>query len=136
GAVPFSDPSAVRAVHADGMDLVEIGHRVIPLGDIANLYNWRDIAIHRIDRLETDELRLPRIGAYEAVFEVARVVVAEDLVLSATVPGALDHRGVVCGIGEDDTVRSLPSQRGNSRLIGHVSRREEQRSLLAVQVGK
>ena len=51
-------------------------------------------------------------------------------------PNALDHRGVVCGVGEDDTVRNLSGQRGNSRLIGDVSRREEQRSLLAVKVSK
>ena len=91
GAVPFSDPSAVRAVHPDGMDLVEIGHRVIPLGDIANLYNWRDIAIHRIYRLEADELRPPRIGARQAVLKVGGVVVAKKLVLGAAVPDTLDH---------------------------------------------
>ena len=61
---------------------------------------------------------------------------AENLVLGAAVPDALDHRGVVCGIGEDDTVRNLSGQRGNSRLIGDVSRGEEQRPLFAVEVGK
>jgi hypothetical protein len=46
------------------MDLVEIGHRAITLGDIANLCDWRDIAVHGVGRLETDELRPPRIGAH------------------------------------------------------------------------
>ena len=43
---------------------------------------------------------------------------------------------MVCRIREDDAVGNLSGQRGNGRLIGHVSRREEQRSLLAVEVGK
>src|SRR6266404_6501333 len=43
---------------------------------------------------------------------------------------------MVCRIGKDDAVGNLPGQRRNSRLIGHVSRREEQRSLLAVEIGK
>ena len=60
----------------------------------------------------------------------------ENLVLGAAMPNALDHRGVVCSVGEDDTVGNLSGQRGNSRLIGDVSRREEQRSLLAVKVSK
>ena len=43
---------------------------------------------------------------------------------------------MVSRIGKDDAVGDLSGQRGNSRLIGHVSRREEQRSLLTVQIGK
>ena len=72
------------------MDLVEIGHRAIPLGDIANLCDGCDIAIHRIDRLEADELRPPRIGARQAVLKVDGVVMAENLVLGAAVPDTLD----------------------------------------------
>ena len=89
--VAFGNPTASRPVHADRVNLVEISHRTVPLGDIANLCDRRDIAIHRIDRLETDELRLPRISAYQAVLKVDRVVVAENLVLGAAVPDALDH---------------------------------------------
>ena len=45
----------------------------------------------RIDRLEADELRPPRIGAHQAVLKVDGVVVAKDLVLGAAVPDTLDH---------------------------------------------
>jgi hypothetical protein len=59
------------------MDLVEIGHRAVPLGDIANLRDRCDIAIHRINRLEADELRPPRIGTHQAILKVDGVVVAK-----------------------------------------------------------
>ena len=61
---------------------------------------------------------------------------AKDLVVSAAMPDALDHRGVVCRVGKDDTVGNLSGQRGNSGLIRDVSRGEEQRPLLVVEVGK
>src|SRR6476660_2543171 len=76
-AVTFGDPTAARAVHANSMDLVEIGHRAIPLGDIANLCDRCDIAIHRIDRLEADELRPPRIGARQDAHTDRRAVPAD-----------------------------------------------------------
>ena len=98
GAVAFGDPGAASTVHAYSIDLAEIGHRAKPLGDLANLCDRRDIAIHRINRLETNELRAPRIGADQTVFEVVRIVMADDLIFGATVPDALDHRGVVGGI--------------------------------------
>src|ERR1700732_1859838 len=103
-AVAFGDPTAARAVTPTSMDLVEIGHRAIPLGDIANLCDGCDIAIHRIDRLEADQLRPPRIGAHQAVLKVDGVVMAENLVPGAAMADALDHRGVVSRIGEHDTV--------------------------------
>src|SRR4051794_8360279 len=68
-AVAFGDPIAARAVHANSMDLVEISHRAVALGDIANLCDGCDITIHRIDRLEANELRSPGIGTHQAVLE-------------------------------------------------------------------
>ena len=134
--VAFGNPTASRPVHADRVNLVEISHGAIPLGHIANLCDRRDIAIHRIDRLETDELRPPGIGAHQAILKVDGVVVAENFVLGAAVPDALDHRGVVCRIGEHDTVGNLSGQRGNSRLIGDISRSEQQRPFFAVEIRK
>jgi len=61
-AVALGDAPATWAIHTHRVNLVEISHRAIALGDIANFSNRRDIAVHRIDRLETDQLRTPRIG--------------------------------------------------------------------------
>src|SRR5260370_35507791 len=95
GPSAFGVSPAARAVHANSMDLVEIGHRTIPLGDIANLCDGCDIAIHRIGRLEADELRPPRIGAHQAALKVDGAVVAKNLVWCAALPDtlALDWHG-------------------------------------------
>ena len=36
-AVALGDAAAARAIHADGMDFVEIGQRAVLLGEIADL---------------------------------------------------------------------------------------------------
>ena len=45
-AVPLGDASAARSVHADGMHLVEVSHRIIALRKVANRSEWSDIAVH------------------------------------------------------------------------------------------
>src|SRR5881394_1377410 len=47
-AVAFGDAAAARAVHADRMNLVDIGHGAVALGEIADPGQRRDIAVHRI----------------------------------------------------------------------------------------
>jgi hypothetical protein len=39
------------------VNLVEIGHRTEAVGDVAQRGDRGDVAVHRIDRHETDELR-------------------------------------------------------------------------------
>ena len=56
-AIAFGDAAAARSVHADGVDLVEMGHRAVLLGEIGDLADRGDVAIHRIDQLEGDQLR-------------------------------------------------------------------------------
>jgi hypothetical protein len=55
--VTLGDAAAARTVDADGMYLVEIGHSAVFLGEIGNLTDRRDVAVHRIDRFEGDQLR-------------------------------------------------------------------------------
>ena len=57
----LGNAAAARAVHADRMHLVEIGHRAVLVGDVADFADRRDIAVHRIDALEGDQLRRRRI---------------------------------------------------------------------------
>src|SRR6266478_7354839 len=64
-AVPLGDAGAARPVHADGMYLVEIGHRAIALRKVADRFERRDVAVHRIDTLEDNQLR-PAGGARES----------------------------------------------------------------------
>ena len=64
------------------------------------------------------------------------VVVAEDVLLAAAVADALDHRGVVQLVGEDDQARHESLQGRQRRLVGDIARGEQQRRFLAVQVGE
>ena len=77
------------------MDLVEIGHGAVLLGDLDDLAHRRDVAIHGIDALEGDDLG--PVGAIlgEDPVEIGRVVVLEDALFGLGMADALDHRGVV-----------------------------------------
>ena len=132
----FGDAAAARSVHADGMDLVDIGHGVVALGEVDDLPDRRDVAIHRIDALEDDQLGALAARRLQQAFEMRDVVVAEDLLLGARAPHALDHRGVVQLVGDDQAVGQKPRDGRDRRLVGDEAGGEDQRCFLAVQVGK
>ena len=56
-AVALADAAAVRAIHADRVHLVEIGHRAITRREVADRADRGDVGVHRIHRLEGDQLR-------------------------------------------------------------------------------
>ena len=69
-AVALGNAAAARAVHADGVDLVEIGERVIFVGEVADRGDRGDVAVHRIDALEGDQLG--RVGGRAAASSSSR----------------------------------------------------------------
>ena len=135
-AFALGDAAAARAVHADRMDLVDIGHRAIFLGQRDDRGDRRDVAVHRIEALEHDQLgALDRLGG-EQLFEMGDVVVAPDLLVAAGAPDALDHRIVVERVGEDEAIRQQAGDGRDAGEIGDPARGEDERRLLAVQVGE
>ena len=60
---PFllGNATATRSIEPDRMDLVEIGERSVHLGDVAELCNRCDIAVHRVDRFERNQFGKRRI---------------------------------------------------------------------------
>ena len=64
------------------------------------------------------------------------VVVAEDRACRAGAAHALDHRGVVERVGQDQAVRQQLGDRRDRRLVGDEAGREDERRFLAVQVGE
>ena len=135
-AFALGDAAAARAVHADGMDLVDIGHGIVFFGEVGDFPDRRDVAVHRIDALEHDQLGPLAPGRGEHAFEMGDVVVAEDLLFRAGAAHALDHRGVVQLVRNDQAIRQQPGDGRDRRLVGDEAGGEHQRRLLAVQVGK
>src|SRR4029079_4344660 len=78
GLVACGEAAAARAVHADRVNLVDVGQRVVPVREVADRVDRRDVAVHRIDALEGDQLRNISALGGEQLFEVLDVVVAED----------------------------------------------------------
>ena len=134
-AVALGDAAAARAVHADRMDLVDIGHGVVALGEIADRVDRRDVAVHRIDALERDQLR-PVARRLQQLFEMREIVVAENLLVAAGLADALDHRIVVVGVRQDQAVRNQLGDGRDAGLVRDIARGEDQRGGLAVQVGE
>ncbi len=106
------------------------------MGQIADLADRRDIAVHGIDRLEGDDLGAGGTGFLELALEIGQIVVAEHMTLAAGVADAGDHRGVVQRIGKDRAVGQAAAQGLQRRLVGDVARGEDQRRRLAVQIGQ
>src|SRR3954449_6002139 len=124
------------AVHADRMDFVEVGQSVVLVGEITDLGDRRNIAIHRVDALERDELRRvwPRLP--EQFLEMLQIIVAENALLACGALDPRDHRGVIERVREDDAAGKQLSKRRQRRFIRHVSRSEEQRAFLAVKLSE
>src|SRR3546814_5247450 len=74
----LGDAAAVRAVEANGVHLVEVGHGAVLLGDLAKLGDRRDVAVHGIDRLEGDQLGGGRVGLAQQAVEVLGIVMARS----------------------------------------------------------
>src|ERR1700722_878678 len=53
----FRDPATARAVEADRVYLVEISHGAVRIRSIAEFRDGADVAVHRINRFEGNELR-------------------------------------------------------------------------------
>src|SRR5436190_1660723 len=83
---------AARPVHANGVHLVDISHRAIMRGEIANLRYRRHVAIHGIEAFEDDEFGAERIGKRQQLLQMRHVVVPEDLLLAMRLADAFDHR--------------------------------------------
>ena len=132
----LGDAAAMRPVEADGVDLVEIGHRAIAVGEIAEILDRRNIAVHRIDRFESDQLGPVGPHVAQQLLEMRRIAVAEYALLDPAVADAFDHRGVVPGVRQDDAAGQHRGERRERGEVGHVARGEDQRGGLAVELGK
>ena len=88
---------------AGGVAVVDVDERVVAFGEIADLVELRDDAVHGEDAVGGDELeaRAGRIGGFELRFEVGHVVVLVAVALRLAEAHAVDDGRVVQLIGDD-----------------------------------
>ena len=67
---------------------------------------------------------------------MTEIVVAEDALLHAGLPNALDHRIMVEGVGQDQAIGNELGDGRDAGLVGDIARGEDQRRLLAVEIGE
>src|SRR6266852_3047752 len=84
-------------------------HQALALGHVAQLGYGCDVAIHRIDRFKADQLRAGWVGGRQQPIEITDVVVTKSIFFGATMSDALDHGGVIEGVGKDHAARDLAS---------------------------
>uniref|UniRef100_A0A0N5A4J2 LigA n=1 Tax=Parastrongyloides trichosuri TaxID=131310 RepID=A0A0N5A4J2_PARTI len=120
-AVALGDAGAGRAVQAHGVDFVQIGQGAVFLGQGDGARQVGDVAVHRIDALEGDQLGRVDWRGGQQFLKVFKVVVAEDVALAAAVADARDHGGVVQRVREDDQARQNLLQRRQRRLPSGAS---------------
>ena len=108
---PVGDPvalrnaAAARAVHADRMDLVEIGQRAVAVGEVADRGDRGDVAVHRIDAFERDQLG--RLGVL-----VARAIARDG---RGRCGGTRASRSPRCGCRRSSRRGSIRRRRSRSR---------------------
>ena len=104
-------------------------------GHLDNLADRGDVAIHRVDRFEGDDLG-PVAHRLQLAVQIAPVVVFPDDLVGPRMADALDHAGMVAGIRQDDGIGNPCAKRRQRRPVRHVTGGEQQRRFLAVQVGQ
>ena len=102
----FGHATAARAVHADGVNLVDVGEGTVGLANLDDFADGRDVAVHRVDGFKGHDLRAVADGVKLAVKVAPVVVLPQDLV-GPGVADAFDHRGVVLFVRQDHRVRDL-----------------------------
>ena len=111
------------------MRLVHHQQRLKPLGYLHQRSERREVAIHREDRLGHNHRKLlaPVLGKER--LERRHIAMRVDMLAGTAEPNAIDDARMVERIGEDRV--ALLQQRPEQPRIGRVTRREEQRRLLA-----
>ena len=95
--------AAAGADDAGGVAVVDMDQRVVALGEIADLVERGDDAVHREDAVGGDQLeaRAGRVGRLQLRLEIGHVVVAVAVALRLAEADAVDDRGVVELVGND-----------------------------------
>ena len=107
-------PASAGPERAGAVRLVDHQQAVVAAGELDELAQRRDVAVHREDAVGDDQ---PRVGAglAQAPLEVLDVAVAVDEGPRAGEPAAVDDAGVVELVGEDDA--TVPARAATAPVL-------------------
>ena len=117
----LGDTSTSWSVHANSVDFVVEGNSPVLVGQITNGLDGSNTSAHRVYTLEGNDLGGVLGNSLELGLKIGHVVVLPDNLLGARVLDTLDHRGMVRGIGKDDTSWKFRSEGSETSVIGHVA---------------
>src|SRR6202049_1209827 len=135
-SIAFCDATAARSVKSNSVYFIKIGQRAVALSKRADCLDRRHVAIHRIEALEYDQLRSVLIGRTQQLFEMDDVAVPEDQFFAAGLADTSDQRIVIETIGENQATGKQLRDRRDACFVCHIARREHERRLLAMEIGK
>mmetsp|Transcript_13540 Transcript_13540/g.40835 ORF Transcript_13540/g.40835 Transcript_13540/m.40835 type:complete len:314 (+) Transcript_13540:191-1132(+) len=128
--------TASLAVQTDRVHLVHKGERVVALCQIADGFDRRHGAVHRVHGFEQDDFGDMARCLLKQLLEVGQVVVAEHVLGCPALAHSLDDAGVVLLVREELAARKQFHQRLDGGAVGNVARTVEHGTLLAVQRGQ
>ena len=126
--------AAVRAEDAGGVGFVDHQHRVMPLGQLGQFGQRRQIAVHAEQRIGDDQAAAVARGIAEQFGQMIDVGVAVDAHFGPREPAAVDQAGVIFGVGVDRV--AAPDQGGDRAEVGGEAGSENQRGLGAFELGQ
>lgn len=130
-AVQLGGAAAAGADEADRVRVVDHHHGVVPLGQVADLGERGDVAVHREDAVGDDELAAgAALGRLlELLLQVGHVAVGVAEAAGLGEADAVDDRGVVEGVGDDGVLGA--EDRLEDAAVGVEAGGVEDRVLLA-----
>ena len=123
--------ATARAQRTGGMGLVDHHAGVVGLGELDDLQQRGDVAVHR-EHAVGDDQRAPAARLLEAPGQMLHVGVVVDEGLGPGEPAAVHQRGVVERVGEHDL--ALTGERRHDPRVGEIAGAEQHARLPALEV--
>ena len=125
--VQLGDAAARLAQHSSRVALVNHNHRVILVGQSADLVQRGGIAVHREDSVRHDDAETLSLRTLQAILQLRHVGVGIAVTYRLAQTYAVDDRGVVQSIRDDGVL--LRQQRLENTAVGIEARGVENRIL-------
>ena len=131
-AAIFVRAAAVGADEAGGVRIVHHDQRPVPIGQVTDIFEFRDGAIHREHAVGRDQTHSGILRVLQGLLELIHVVVGIAQPASLAEANSIDDAGVVQGVADDGIL--IVQQRFKETAVGVEAGRIQNR-VLHRQVG-